>query len=133
MTDLKIKSITDKGTFDAVMSESNAELQAIAQALRALLADVMPDITEVPWARQKTIGYGVGPKKMSEHFCYLAPHKAYVNLGFMYGADLDDPDSLLEGNGQLMRHIKIRSVEEVDNPAIRKLIEAASTHLPKLK
>ena len=53
---------------------------------------VMPGITEVPWAQQKTVGYGVGPKKMSEHFCYIAPAKKHVNLGFMYGADLPDPE-----------------------------------------
>jgi hypothetical protein len=35
----------------------------------------MPDVVEVPWPRQRVIGYGVGPKKMSEHFCYVAVHK----------------------------------------------------------
>jgi hypothetical protein len=33
----------------------------------------MPGVTEVPWVAQKSAGYGVGPKKMSEHFCYIAP------------------------------------------------------------
>jgi len=93
----------------------------------------MPNITEVPWAHQKTVGYGVGAKKMSEHFCYLAPQKDYVNLGFNYGADLPDPDGLLEGTGRLMRHIKIRSLTDVERPAIRQLITVASGHLPKLK
>ena len=133
MSEIKIKTIDDNGTFDDVISESSEEIQKIAHALRALLADVMPNITEVPWAHQKTIGYGVGAKKMSEHFCYLAPHKEHVNLGFMYGADLPDPDSLLEGSGKLMRHIKVHSLETVKKPAIRKLIEDASGYLPNLK
>ena len=93
----------------------------------------LPNITEVPWGNQKIAGYGVGAKKMSEHFSYLAPQKAHVNLGFMYGADLPDPDGLLEGTGKLMRHIKIRSLDEVKRPAIKQLISDASTHLPKLK
>jgi hypothetical protein len=58
-----------------VISEASTEVQAIAYDARALLAEVMPDITEVPWSHQKTVGYGVGPRKMSEHFCYLAPQK----------------------------------------------------------
>lgn len=133
MAESKINTIDDKGTFDDVLSDSSDEMKAIAYALRDLLAQVMPEVTEVPWSHQKTVGYGVGPKKMSEHFCYIAPHTAYVNLGFMYGADLSDPDGLLEGTGKLLRHIKIRSVEQAKNPAIKVLVEQASTHLPKLK
>jgi len=96
------------------------------------MPEVMPDITEVPWGQQKIAGYGVGPKKMSEHFCYIAPFKKHVNLGFMYGADLPDPEGLLEGVGKPMRHIKIRSLDDLKKPAVKKLVEAASKHLPKL-
>ena len=133
MSEIKIKTIGGNGTFEDVIAGVSPEIQAIAHGLRTLLADVMPNITEVPWAHQKTVGYGVGAKKMSEHFCYLAPQKDYVNLGFNYGAHLPDPDGLLEGTGRLMRHIKIRSLTDVERPAIRQLITVASGHLPKLK
>lgn len=128
----EINTIDDQGTFEDVIADSSDEMQAIAHALRDLLADVMPGITEVPWGHQKTVGYGVGPKKMSEHFCYIAPATKHVNLGFFYGAELPDPEGLLEGTDKLLRHIKVRSVDEVDNPAVRKLVEAASGYLPKL-
>ena len=105
----------------------------LARAARALLADVTPGITEVPWARQKIAGYGVGPKKMSEHFCYIAPFKKHLNLGFFYGAHLPDPENLLEGKGADLRHIKIRKVEDLQQPALRQLVESASGYLPKLQ
>ena len=130
---MNIKTIDDNGTFDDVIAEASPEVKEIAHAARALLAEAMPGLTEVPWRHQKTVGYGVGPKKMSEHFCYLAPHTHHVNLGFMYGAELDDPEGLLEGNGKLLRHIKIRSLEELRRPAVKSLVEQASNHLPKLK
>lgn len=129
----QINIIDDKGTFEEVVAESSPDIQDIAYALRNLLAEVMPNITEVPWAKEKSAGYGVGPKKMSEHFCYIYPFKKHVNLGFFYGADLDDPEGLLEGTGKALRHIKIGSLEDVENPAIRALVEKASVHLPKLK
>jgi len=34
---------------------------------------------------------------------------------------------------QLLRHIKITTPEQLDNPAVVKLVEAASKHLPRLK
>jgi len=131
-SELSIITIGDKGTFEDVISRASSEIKEIAHAIRALLAEIKPGITEVPWGNQKIAGYGVGPKKMSEHFCYIAPQKNYVNLGFMYGADLPDPDGLLEGSGKLLRHVKIRSLEDLQRPALRKLIEEASVHLPKL-
>lgn len=133
MPELNIKTVAGNGDFEAVIASANPDIQALARDARALLADVMPGITEVPWARQKIAGYGVGPKKMSQHFCYLAPYKKHLNLGFFYGADLPDPQNLLEGAGKELRHIKIRSADELQQPAVRVLIERASRHLPKLK
>ena len=133
MSDLNIKTVAGNGTFEDVIAEAPPQMQEIARALRVLLADIMPGITEVPWGQQKIAGYGVGEKKLSEHFAYIAPYKKHVNLGFMYGADLDDPGGLLEGKGKELRHIKIRSLEDIEKPAIRKLLEDASGHLPKLQ
>ncbi len=133
MTELKIKTVGGNGSFDEVIAKASPEMQALARAARALLADVMPGITEVPWARQKIAGYGVGPKKMSQHFCYIAPFKKHVNLGFFYGAHLDDPQALLEGSGNDLRHIKIRRLADLEQPAVRQLIEQATGYLPKLK
>ncbi len=128
-----IKTVGGNGSFEDVIAQAPPEIQQLAHDARALLADVMPGITEVPWARQRIAGYGVGPKKMSEHFCYIAPFKQRVNLGFFYGAHLLDPENLLEGSGKDLRHIKIRSAADLEKPAVRKLIEEASTYLPKLK
>jgi hypothetical protein len=87
-----------------------------------MIIDLYPDVVEVPWPKQRIIGYGVGPKKMTEHFCYIGLHRAHVNLGFYYGAQLPDPQGLLEGTGMSMRHIKVHKVEELDQPALSDLI-----------
>ena len=127
-----LRKIENNGTFDDVVSGALPEVQAIAREARKMVANLLPELTEVPWAKQKTVGYGVGPKKMSEHFCYLAPQSNYLNIGFFYGAELDDPDGLLEGTGKLLRHIKVRSLEGLRNPAILKLLRQASRYLPRL-
>ena len=72
-------------------------------------------------------------KKMSQHFCYLAPFKKHLNFGFMYGAHLPDPKGLLEGKGADLRHVKIRRAEDLERPALRNLVECASRYLPKLQ
>lgn len=69
--------------------------------------------------------YGVGPKKMTEGFVYVMPQKTWVNLGFYQGATLPDPDRILEGTGTKLRHVKIRTGDDVNREAVRALIEAA--------
>ena len=133
MSELDIKTVGGNGSFDDVIAATPPEIQALARAARALLADVMPGITEVPWARQKIAGYGVGPKKMSQHFCYIAPFKKHLNLGFMYGAHLPDRQNLLEGKGADLRHVKIRKAADLEGEGLRELIAEASRYLPKLK
>lgn len=78
----------------------------------------------VVWPHQKTVGYGVGPKKMSEHYAYLAVHPRHVNLGCNYGAHLDD-GGLLEGDGQSMRKTTVRSTDDLADPRLVPLLRAA--------
>lgn len=121
-----------EASFDEVVEGASPEVRAIAESLRRLIADVMPGVTEVVWGAQKIAGYGVGPKKMSEHFCYIGVQRGHANLGFVYGAELDDPDGLLEGAGKLLRHVKVRTVDDVGRAGLRRLLQRASEYLPKL-
>jgi hypothetical protein len=123
----------DSNQFNEIAAQASPEVEALARSARALILRVMPDAVELVWPRQNISSYGVGPKKMSEHFCYIAIFKAHINLGFYYGAELDDRAGMLEGTGALMRHIKVKSPEQLDDPSLRTLVEEASTYLPKLK
>ena len=100
----------------------------LASRTRSLIVDVYPEVVEVPWPRQNVAGYGIGPKKMSEHFCYIALHKDHVNLGFNQGAELPDPEGLLEGPGTMLRHTKIAESGDLQDPALRRLLDAARAH-----
>jgi hypothetical protein len=118
-----VKTVDTHGTFDDALSGSSTQVKEIAKRLKGLIVSVYPDVVEVPWPKQRIIGYGVGPKKMSEHFCYIGAHAEHVNLGFYYGADLSDPEGLLEGTGKKLRHIKVRDIGDVDRPALRQLVQ----------
>jgi hypothetical protein len=58
-------------------------------------------------------------------FAYANAFRAHVNVGFFRGAELADPDGLLEGTGKFMRHVKLRPGQQVDEEALRNLIRAA--------
>jgi hypothetical protein len=114
--------------FEAIVTQFDSDIRELSRLARDLIYEVLPQVVEVPWVQQKVIGYGTGPKKMSEHFAYIAPQKKHVNLGFYYGAELPDPDGLLEGTGKLLRHVKIRSKEDLQKPAVRALLQQSTQH-----
>ncbi len=58
-------------------------------------------------------------------FAYVNSFKSHVNVGFFYGALLDDPANLLEGSGKRMRHVKLRPTLESNAAALSALIDAA--------
>lgn len=120
-----MRSVNTYGSFEDAISESSPQAQKLARALRKLVADVYPEAVEVPWPNQQVIGYGVGPKKQTEHFGYIGAHSNHINLGFNYGSELADPEGLLEGTGKKFRHVKIQKPDDVTRPALRELIRAA--------
>ncbi|HLJ91623.1 MAG TPA: DUF1801 domain-containing protein [Gemmataceae bacterium] len=123
-----MRTISDDGTFDDLVANAGTHTRELAYQLRALVTAVMPDVVEVPWPRMRLASYGVGPRKKSEHFCYISVQKEDVNLGFYYGAELPDPEALLQGTGKLLRHVKIREPQAIRSRALRQLVKVASKH-----
>ena len=58
-------------------------------------------------------------------FGYVNTFKSHINVGFFYGAMLDDPARLLEGSGKRMRHVKLQPDSDLDAQSLRNLIDAA--------
>lgn len=114
-----------QGTFDELLQIARPPLRSIMERLREIILDVDPETCEVVRLGDHAATYGVGPKKMSEGYVYILPQTTWVNLGFYKGADLLDPQGLLEGTGTTMRHVKIRSADDVKPRAVRALIWAA--------
>jgi hypothetical protein len=64
-------------------------------------------------------------------FGYVNVFKAHVNVGFFRGAEIGDPDGLLEGNGKFMRHVKLRPGHDVEAQALRELVKTAYTDMKR--
>jgi hypothetical protein len=62
-------------------------------------------------------------------FGYVDVFRNHVNVGFFFGADLEDPAGLLEGTGKRMRHVKLRPGAAVDAVALGALIDAACSDI----
>lgn len=110
--------------WDDLLVQLSPEVAALVTAADELLRRTDPEVVRIVWPHQKTVGYGVGPKKMSEHYAYLAVHPRHVNLGCNYGARLDD-GGLLDGTGQNMRKMTVRTVDDLADVRLVPLLRSA--------
>ena len=113
------------GTFDDILTIASLSLRPVCQSLRKQIAALHESSVEIVWPKQRIASFGVGPKKMTEHYAYIAVENSHVNLGFYHGTSLPDPSGLLEGTGKNLRHIKIRDVSSSNSPAVIALLRAA--------
>jgi len=94
----------------------------IIETLSNLIASVAPEAHEMIY--HDALGYGPTDSGFYR-ILYITVFKEHVNLGFFFGGYVPDPEGLLIGSGKRLRHIKIRSVQDCENPAIRSLLAEA--------
>jgi hypothetical protein len=99
-------------------------VREIAVKARETILSVMPNATEKVYPGWKVIQYGTDAG-MKNVFAAISPLRERVNLGLANGAELSDPEGLLEGTGKGIRHVKLTSPEAATTPAIRALLEGA--------
>src|SRR6516164_3162867 len=58
-------------------------------------------------------------------FAYVDVFRSHTNVGFFYGAHLEDPAGLLEGSGKNGRHVKLKHGREPPSVAIGHLVHAS--------
>ena len=107
------------------MREHADELAAIAQRWFEVMRDCGDDVRELlhdghPTACVDDAAFG-----------YVNAFTTHVNVGFFRGAEIPDPDHLLEGTGTFMRHVKLMPERDVDVAALHKLIETAYADMKK--
>ncbi len=105
------------------MQEHAVELSAIAQRWFEVMRDCGDDVRELLHDGHPTACVE------DTAFAYVNAFKAHVNVGFFRGAELADPNGLLEGTGKFMRHVKLRPEGEGDATALSKLISTAYTDM----
>ncbi|MCB1643765.1 MAG: DUF1801 domain-containing protein [Xanthomonadales bacterium] len=104
---------------EAWLSTRPAELAVLAGGWIQRLRDCGDDVLELMHDGQATACVG------EVAFAYVGIYARHVSVGFFRGAELSDPLKLLEGNGKLMRHVKLWPNSAIDAPALGRLIQRA--------
>ena len=113
----------------AFLSKYSPGMAAEARAALTRLRRLVPGAVELVYDNYNALVIGFGPtERASEAIVSLAVFPRWVTLCFIQnGPDIPDPNGLLKGTGNVVRHVRLESVKDLDKPAIRALIKHALT------
>ena len=90
----------------------------IVALLRKLVREIAPDAEE-------TISYGIPVFKRKKIFAVISPTKKDITFAFSRGAEFEDKYDLLQGVGKVSKHVKIKSLDEANIPALKYYLKQA--------
>lgn len=93
------------------IGNASEEQVAILEELRKLIHETVENVSE-------EIKWNMPVFNNGKDFAYLRFAKKHITLGFYNIDKIQDPDSLLEGDGNTLKHIKIKSKAEIQKEVI---------------
>ncbi len=109
----------------------------VAREARAALAKLrqrVPGALELVYDNYNALAIAfAATEKLSTVVFSIAVFPRWVSLFFYRGASLPDPHQVLRGSGHLVRHIVLRDLKILDQPAVKALLaEAMKRANPKI-
>jgi hypothetical protein len=104
-------------------------MRDLANRLRDLVKQTLPDSTEQVKVGWKLIGWYVPGKTKPIYAGFIIPHSDHVTLGFEYGVLLDAPSELLKGGNEKLkrvRYLPLKSAKEIRTKLFKGLIAQAA-------
>jgi len=109
---------------EAFLSAYPPGIARLAQATRARVLAALPGVDESVDQPARMLAYAYGPG-YAGMVCTLIPSQKGLKLGLYRGAELSDPDGLLEGSGKVHRHVRILADDSPRPAAIARLLRTA--------
>ena len=106
---------------DFVQQRVRPEFHDIVRIIRALMRECAPHATE-------KISYGIPMWIGISTLAWISPTKRDITIGFTFGREFEDRYGLLKGVGKHARHMKVRTLAEVNQDALRNYIQQALEH-----
>lgn len=102
------------------------EIRELAFKLRALVLEEMAPCYENIYDAYSAVAIGYGASdRLRDGIFHIAVYSKHVNLGFNDGAALADPKGILQGTGNQIRHLTIKTNADLARPEIRSYIRRA--------
>ena len=119
--------MTAAAQFRAFLAKYDPAVAAEARRALTKTRALVPGATELVYDNYNALVVGFGPsERASDAVISLAIFPRWVTLCFIQnGPDIPDPERLLKGSGNVVRHVRLVSAADLDKPAVKRLIREA--------
>jgi len=108
------------------LAKFTPEIARQAEAALVKMRTLLPGAIEMVYDNYNALAIGFGPtERASEAIFSIAIYPRYFSLCFLQGTKVPDPQKLLQGGGNVVRHIRLDPPETLDRPEVRALIDRA--------
>jgi hypothetical protein len=108
------------------LAKFTPEIAGLARVALAKMRRKLPGSVEMVYDNYNALVIGFGPtERASEAILSIALYPRWINLFFLHGKDLRDPEKLLKGSGNQVRSLVIESARTLDDPRVQELMEEA--------
>ncbi len=114
---------------DLFLSGYSPEIRDLAERLRSVVHEAVPEAIERVRTGWRLIGYDVPAGRRTRYFAFVAPEPKHVHLGWQHGIWMADPDGILRGahlDLKKVRYVTYQPGDEIPTDAlVRYTVEAA--------
>jgi predicted amidohydrolase len=111
---------------DLFLSGYPAEIQDLAEQLRAVVREAAPEAIERVRTGWRIIGYDVPVGRKTRYFAFVAPEPKHVHLGWKPGIFMTDPDGILRGAHLDLKNVRYVTYEPGDEIPTETLVAYTS-------
>jgi hypothetical protein len=111
--------------FQFLLEFKDQEIIDLFTDLREYILALYPNSNELVYHTHALTAVFSISDKLSDAFCMLPIYTNHLNLGFNKGTLLKDPNKLLTGTGNLIRHVDVKKTSDYRNPKVKELIQEA--------
>jgi hypothetical protein len=110
----------------AFISKFDPAVASVVRSARSILRKRFPTAIELVYDNYNALAIGYSTSERTSDVLFsLAVYPRWVDLYFMYGRRLPDPDKLLQGSGKQGAFVRLDDLSVLDDPAVKTLLEAA--------
>lgn len=106
---------------DHIFGKYGDSVASLGYAVRELVLQALPGVTETHDGPANMLAYGYGPG-YRETVCTIIPSKKGIKLGFYKGSELPDPAGVLAGSGKVHKYVEVKSVDDPGAEVITALL-----------
>jgi hypothetical protein len=120
------KAPSPQQELDGFLDKYLPEIAAQARACLKILRTRLPGAVQMVYDNYNGLVIGFSPTdKPSDAVFSLVLYPRYMSVCFLQGAKVPDPDKLLKGSGNIVRHIRLTAPTDLNRPDVRELMTTA--------